>query len=624
MTTSRKSDRFDITSWDIGGIIEYPERKDGASISYRSVPVAIKDLSSDGIGVRLEISEDVPSGEVSMLKDITQIAARSNIPIRFRLTGKPWAMPIIIRKFSERTRICSAEVTEGDYAELQKATAENIIETLAIDISSAPQTEIVHYGQVADIKFLHHDIQKLIATGQVRAALEKAIRERHYLEFPPEVKLTDVLVSFIRKVRRFETRSFEEVNSDVELSVASYLEYLWQRAPERPLADVLPEAAVKSFEEEIIPGDEYKSFEATLLRLYDRLQNPPAKPLKREKEIASAFGKFTAARFFMAGLGEGVTSTMIKEQDRQDRHKIVAFYDGNRKNEATVKAWIQGEINAYDNSASTHGWIERRFKEAMEKLAEEMSPPVITEKLAAAICDGHLPDEHAHITDEFYGFIWEKIKEKVIGHFKEFVKFNNNPAPEDTVVNPRRAARILGMTPEEKFKNHVWPSLLQSLSDDVCKNFARVARELMKHFRNTHPDALLKQVQLMKAVVLTQAGFEKAVKEAVPQKPAAIGEALKRHFDEVNVSQMYYPPDRKKDRRERKTMLRRYIDILPHDAHADILEKVIDNPAWSRVFVFSSGVKDMEKDFGKSSVRLMNAIYKNLLDDEGVEDSPAG
>lgn len=618
MTTSRKSDRFDITSWDIGGTIEYPERKDGSSISYRSVPVALKDLSSDGVGIRLEISPDVPGEEVSMLKQITQIAARSNIPIRFRLTGKTWAMPIIIRKFSERTRICGAEVTEGDYAELQKATAENIIETLAIDITTAPHAEIIHYGQVADSRFLHPDIQKLIANGQVRAALEKAIRERHYLEFPPEVKLTDVLVSFIRKVRRFDERSFEEVNSDVDLSVASYLEYLWQRAPDRLLDDILPEAAVKSFEEEIIHGDEYKSFEATLLRLYDRLQNPPAKPLKREKEIAYAFDKFTGARFFMAGLGEGVTATMIKEQARHDKHKIVAFYDENRKNETMVKAWIQSEINAYDNSSSTHGWVERRFKESMEKLAEEMSPPIITEKMAAAICDGHLPEEHAHITEEFYGFIWEKIKEKVIDHFREFVKFNN-PAPEDNVVNPRRAARILRMTPEEKFKNHVWLGLFQSLDDDVVKNYMRVARDVMKHFRKNHPDALLKQVHTMKAVVLTQAGFEKAVKEADPRTSAASGERLKRHFDEVKVSEMYYPPEGNGNRRERKTLLRRYIDILPHDAHANILDTVMDNPEWSCVFVFSSGVKDVEKDFGKSAVRFMNAIYKNMLDDEGLE-----
>jgi hypothetical protein len=622
MTTPRKSDRFDISSWEIGGAIEYPERKDGSLMSYRSVPVALKDLSSDSVGIRLEISPDVPSEEVNMLKDITQIAARSNIPIRFRLTGKTWAMPIIIRKFSERTRICGAEVTEGDYAELQKATAETIIEVLAIDLSSAPQMDIIHYGQVADSKFLHLDIQKLLISGQVVAALEKAIRERHYLVFPPEVKLTDVLVSFIRKVRRFDPRSFEEINSDVELSVASYLEYLWQREPERPLENILPEAALKAFEEEIIHGDEYKSFEATLLRLYDRLQNPPAKPLKREKEIACAFDKFTAARFFMAGLGEGVAATMIKEQARQDKHKIAAFYDGNRKNETMVKAWIQSEINAYDNSASSHGWIERRFKEAMEKLVEEMRPPIITEKIAAAICDGHLPQEYAHITDGFYEFIWEKMKEKVIDHFKEFVKFNN-PAPEDNVVNPRRAARILRMAPEEKFKNHVWPSLLQSLDDSAVKNYARVARDVMKHFRKNHPDALLKQVHSMKAVVLTQAGFDKVAKEGVPQRPAVPAETLKRHFDEVKVGEMYYPPEGKGNRRERKTMLRRYIDILPHDAHENILDTVIDNPAWNRVFVFSSGVKDAEKDFGKSSVRFMNAIYKNMFDDEGVEDSPA-
>jgi len=621
MTTPRKSDRFDISSWEIGGAIEYPEKKDGSLMTYRSVPVALKDLSSDSVGIRLEISPDVPSEEVNMLKDITQIAARSNIPIRFRLTGKTWAMPIIIRKFSERTRICGAEVTEGDYAELQKATAETIIEVLAIDLSSAPQMDIIHYGQVADSKFLHPDIQTLFTSGQVGAALEKAIRERHYLVFPPEVKLTDVLVSFIRKVRRFDPRSFEEVNSDIELSVASYLEYLWQRDPERPLENILPEAALKAFEEEIIHGDEYKSFEATLLRLYDRLQNPPAKPLKREKEIAYAFDKFTAARFFMPGLGEGVTATMIKEQARQDKHKIVAFYDENRKNEAMVKAWIQSEINAYDNSSSTHGWIERRFKEAMEKLVEEMRPPVITEKIAAAICDGHLPEEYAHITDEFYGFIWEKTKEKVIDHFKEFIKFNN-PAPEDNVVNPRKAARILRMDPEEKFKNHVWPSLLQSLENDAVKNYARVARDVMRHFRKNHPDALLKQVHSMKAVVLTQAGFDKALKEGVPLRPAVSGETLKRHFDEVKAGEMYYPPDGRGNRRERKTMLRRYIDILPHDAHENILNTVIDNPEWNRVFVFSSGVKDVEKDFGKSSVRFMNAIYKNMLDDEGVEDSP--
>ena len=621
MATPRKSDRFDISSWEIGGAIEYPEKKDGSLMTYRSVPVALKDLSSDSVGIRLEISPDVPSEEVNMLKDITQIAARSNIPIRFRLTGKTWAMPIIIRKFSERTRICGAEVTEGDYAELQKATAETIIEVLAIDLSSAPQMDIIHYGQVADSKFLHPDIQTLFTSGQVGAALEKAIRERHYLVFPPEVKLTDVLVSFIRKVRRFDPRSFEEVNSDIELSVASYLEYLWQRDPERPLENILPEAALKAFEEEIIHGDEYKSFEATLLRLYDRLQNPPAKPLKREKEIAYAFDKFTAARFFMPGLGEGVTATMIKEQARQDKHKIVAFYDENRKNEAMVKAWIQSEINAYDNSSSTHGWIERRFKEAMEKLVEEMRPPVITEKIAAAICDGHLPEEYAHITDEFYGFIWEKTKEKVIDHFKEFIKFNN-PAPEDNVVNPRKAARILRMDPEEKFKNHVWPSLLQSLENDAVKNYARVARDVMRHFRKNHPDALLKQVHSMKAVVLTQAGFDKALKEGVPLRPAVSGETLKRHFDEVKAGEMYYPPDGRGNRRERKTMLRRYIDILPHDAHENILNTVIDNPEWNRVFVFSSGVKDVEKDFGKSSVRFMNAIYKNMLDDEGVEDSP--
>jgi hypothetical protein len=621
MTTPRKSDRFDISSWEIGGAIEYPEKKDGSLMTYRSVPVALKDLSSDSVGIRLEISPDVPSEEVNMLKDITQIAARSNIPIRFRLTGKTWAMPIIIRKFSERTRICGAEVTEGDYAELQKATAETIIEVLAIDLSSAPQMDIIHYGQVADSKFLHPDIQTLFTSGQVGAALEKAIRERHYLVFPPEVKLTDVLVSFIRKVRRFDPRSFEEVNSDIELSVASYLEYLWQRDPERPLENILPEAALKAFEEEIIHGDEYKSFEATLLRLYDRLQNPPAKPLKREKEIAYAFDKFTAARFFMPGLGEGVTATMIKEQARQDKHKIAAFYDGNRKNETMVKAWIQSEINAYDNSSSTHGWIERRFKEAMEKLVEEMRPPVITEKIAAAICDGHLPEEYAHITDEFYGFIWEKTKEKVIDHFKEFIKFNN-PAPEDNVVNPRKAARILRMDPEEKFKNHVWPSLLQSLENDAVKNYARVARDVMRHFRKNHPDALLKQVHSMKAVVLTQAGFDKALKEGVPLRPAVSGETLKRHFDEVKAGEMYYPPDGRGNRRERKTMLRRYIDILPHDAHENILNTVIDNPEWNRVFVFSSGVKDVEKDFGKSSVRFMNAIYKNMLDDEGVEDSP--
>jgi hypothetical protein len=623
MTTSRKSDRFDITSWDIGGTIEYPERKDGSSISYRSVPVALKDLSSDGIGIRLEIGPDVPAEEVAQLKQTTQIAARSNIPIRFRLTGKPWAMPIIVRKFSETTRICGAEVTTGDYAELQKATAENIIETLDIDISTAPQAEIIHYGQVADRRFLHLDIQKLIVDGHAIAALEKAIRERHYLEFPQEVRLTDVLVSFIRKVRRFETRSFEELNSDVELSVGSYLEYLWQRTPDKPLEDILPLAAAKAFEEEIIPGSEYKSFEATLLRLFDRLQGPPSEPLKREKEIVSAFEKFTAARFFIAGLSEGVVAAMIKEQAKRDKEKIVAFYDETRKNEAMVNAWIQSEINAYDNSSSTHGWIERRFKEAMEKLAEEMRPPVITEKLAAAICDAHLPQEHSHITDEFYEFIWEKIKEKVIGHFKEFSKFNN-PAPEDNVVNPRRAARILRMTPEEKFKNHLWPSLLQSLGEEERKNYARVARDVMKHFRKNHPEALLKQVHTMKAVALTPAGFEKAVTEADPRTVAVTGEKLKRHFDEIKVSEIYYPPEGKGNRRERKTMLRRYIDILPHDAHANMLDLVIDNPEWNRMFVFSSGVKDVEKDFGKSGVRLMNAIYKNMLDDEGVEDNPVG
>lgn len=623
MTTSRKTDRFDITSWDIVGAIEYPERKDDSSIAYRSVPVALKDLSSDGIGIRLEISPDVPGEEVARLKQTTQIAARSNIPIRFRLTGKPWAMPIIVRKFSETSRICGAEVTEGDYAELQKATAENIIEALAIDISSAPPAEIIHYGQVADKRFLQPDIQALIVNGQAMAALENAIRNRHYLEFPPEVKLTDVLVSFIRKVRRFETRSFEEVKSDVELSVGSYLEYLLQRTPEKPLEDILPSAAEKAFEEEIIPGDEYKSFEATLLRLYDRLQSPPAQPLKREKEITNAFEKFTAARFFMAGLGEGVTSAIVKEYARRDKDKLLAFYDASRKNEAMVKAWVQSEINAYDNSASSHGWIERRFKEAMEKLAEEMRPPIITEKMAAAICDGHLPEEHSHITDEFYEFIWEKIKEKVIDHFKEFVKFNN-PAPEDNVVNPRKAARILRMTPEEKFKNHVWPSLLQSLGEDAAKNYARVARDVMRHFRKNHPNALLKQIHSMKAVALTPEGFDKAVKEADPQKSAVSGETLKRHFDEVKVSDMYYPPEGKPNRRERKTILRRYIDILPHDAHADILDTIIDNPEWNRMFVFSSGVKDIEKDFGKSAVRFMNAIYKNMLDDEGVEDNPAG
>jgi hypothetical protein len=623
MTTSRKTDRFDITSWDIGGAIEYPERENDSSIAYRSVPVALMDLSSDGVGIRLEISPDVPGAQVALLKQIAQIAARSNIPIRFRLTGKPWAMPIIIRKFSERTRICGAEVTTGDYAELQKATAENIIEALAIDISSAPQAEIIHYGQVADKRFLHPDIQALIVGGQAMAALEKAIRERHYLEFPPEVKLTDVLVSFIRKVRRFEARSFEEVNSDVELSVGSYLEYLLQRDPEKPLDDILPSAAVKAFEEEIIPGDEYKSFEATLLRLHDRLQSPSAQPLKRDKEISSAFAKFTAARFFIAGLGEGVTAVIIKEQAKRDKDKIVAFYDASRKNEAMLKAWVQSEINAYDNSASTHGWIERRFKEAMEKLAEEMSPPMITEKMAAAICDAHLPEEYGHITDDFYEFIWEKIKEKVIDHFKEFAKFSN-PAPEDNVVNPRKAARILRMTPEEKFKNHVWPGLLESLDEDVSKNYARVARDVMRHFRKNHPDALLKQIHAMKAVVLTPAGFEKAVKEADPRKPAVSGETLRRHFDEALVSDIFYPSERKPNRRERKSMLRRYIDILPHDAHADILDAVIDNPEWNRMFVFSSSVKDIEKDFGKSAVRFMNAIYKNMLDDEGVEDSPAG
>lgn len=623
MTTSRKSDRFDITSWDIGGVIEYPERKDDSSIAYRSVPVALKDLSSDGIGIRLEIGPDVPGEEVARLKQTTQIAARSNIPIRFRLTGKPWAMPIIVRKFSETSRICGAEVTEGDYAELQKATAENIIETLDIDISTAPQAEIIHYGQVADRRFLHIDIQKLIIDGNAIAALEKAIRDRHYLEFPQEVKLTDVLVSFIRKVRRFETRSFEEINSDVELSVGSYLEYLWQRAPEQSLEELLPSAAAKAFEEEIIPGTEYKSFEATLLRLYDRLQGPPSQPLKREKEIVGAFEKFTAARFFIAGLGEGVTAVMIKEHAKRDKEKLVAFYDANRKNEAMVKAWIQSEINAYDNSSATHGWIERRFKEAMEKLAEEMRPPIITEKLAAAICDGHLPEEHSHITDEFYDFIWEKISERVIEHFREFVKFNN-PAPEDNVVNPRKAARILRMTTEDKFKNHVWPSLLQTLGEDAAKNYARVARDVMKHFRKNHPDALLKQLHTMKAVALTPAGFEKAVKEADPRTSAATGEKLKRHFDEVKVSEIYYPPEGKSSRRERYTMLKRYIDILPHDAHADILDAVIDNPEWNRLFVFSSGVKDVEKDFGKSAVRLMNAIYKHMLDDEGVEDNPAG
>lgn len=623
MTTSRKSDRFDISSWDIGGAIEYPEKKEGSSISYRSVPVGLKDLSSDGVGVRLEIAAEVPSEEVSQLKQITQIAARSNIPIRFRLTGKPWAMPIIIRKFSDRTRICGAEVTEGDYAELQKVTAENIIETLAIDITAAPQMDIIHYGQVADSKFLHHDIQQLIRSGQVKASLEAVIRARHYLAFPPEVKLTDVLVSFIRKVRRFETRTFEEVNSDVELSVASYLEYLWQRSPEKALADLLPEAAAKSFEEEVIHGDEYKSFEATLLRLYDRLQNPPAKPLKREKEIVVAFEKFTAARFFVAGLGEGVTAVMVKEQARQDKHKIVAFYDETRKNEAMVKAWVQSEINAYDNSSSTHGWIERRFKEAMEKLSEEMPHQQITEKTAAAICDGHLPDEHAHITDEFYEFIWDTIKDKVLTHFKEYAKFHIQ-APEDTVVNPRKAARILRMTQEEKFKNHVWPSLLQSLDEDAARNFARVARDFVRHFRKKHPDALLKQIHSMKAVALTLAGYEKVLREAVPENTADSASALKRHFDEVGVAEMYYPPEGKNSRRVRKTMLRRYIDILPHDAHASILDMVIDNPEWKSVFVFSSSAKDVEKDFGKSAERLMNAIYKHMLDDDGVEDSPSG
>ena len=128
------------------------------------------------------------------------------------------------------------------------------------------------------------------------------------------------------------------------------------------------------------------------------------------------------------------------------------------------------------------------------------------------------------------------------------------------------------------------------------------------------------------AVVLTLAGFEKAVKEAVPQKPAATETevALKRHFTEVKVSEMYYPPSAKIHRKDRKTLLKRYIDILPHESHADILDTVIDNPAWKSVFVFSSGVKDLEKDFGKSAARLMNAIYKHMLDDEGVEDSPAG
>jgi hypothetical protein len=180
------------------------------------------------------------------------------------------------------------------------------------------------------------------------------------------------------------------------------------------------------------------------------------------------------------------------------------------------------------------------------------------------------------------------------------------------------------MTTEEKFKNHVWPSLLQSLGDDAVKNYARVARDVMKHFRKNHPDALLKQVHSMKAVILTQAGFDKAVKEAIPQRPAVPADALKRHFDEVNVGEVYYPPDLRGNRRARKTMLKRYIDILPHDAHEDILDTVIDNPEWRRVFVFSSGVKEVEKDFGKSSVRFMNAIYKHMLDDEGVEDSPAG
>lgn len=623
MTTSRKTDRFDITSWDIVGAIEYPEREGDASIAYRSVPVALKDLSSNGVGIRLEIGPDVPGGEVALLKQITQIAARGNIPIRFRLTGKPWAMPIIIRKFSEKTRICGAEVTEGDYAELQKATAENIIETLAIDISSAPPAEIIHYGQVADKRFLHPDIQALIVNGQAMAALEKAIRDRHYLEFPPEVKLTDVLVSFIRKVRRLETRPFEEVKSDVDLSVGSYLEYLLQRDPEKPLGDILPTAAAKAFEEEIIPGDEYKSFEATLLRLYDRLQSPPAQPLKREKEITGAFEKFTAARFFIAGLGEGVTAVIVKEYTRRDKEKILAFHDESRKNEAMVKAWVQSEINAYDNSSSTHGWIERRFKEAMEKLVEETRPPVITEKMAAAICDGRLPEEHSHITEEFYEFIWEKIREKTLDHFREFVKFNN-PVPEDNVLNPRKAARIPRMTPEEKFKNHVWPSLLQSLDEDAVKNYAKVARDVMRHFRKSHPNALLKQIHAMRAVVLTPAGFDKAVGEADPQTPSSSGVTLKRHFDEVKVNSVYYPPEGKPSRRERKTMLRRYIDILPHDAHADILDTIIDNPEWSRIFVFSSGVKDIEKDFGKSAVRFMNAIYKNMLDDEGVEDNPAG